>query len=937
MVKFIKKNHNIIFFVILVFLTLFLCIKNYQPGTFLIGWDSLHSEFDLKTSLFRAFWGVWREDQGLGSLAIHSHMADLPRIIIVWVLSLLLPLNLVRYFYIFITIILGTLGIYSFINYLLNIKNKFITSIFAFLGSLFYLLNLGTLQHTFVPFEMFNFLFAFLPWLYLLIIKYLDKGNKKDIFLFGIVTVLSAPIAYAATLFYAYFGGLLVFLFIYNLLKHKKVVFKRSFCIIFISILLNLYWILPNIYSITKSGEQVKNAKINVLFSPEAFIRNEDYGNFKNLTINKSFLFDWRAYNFDNNKFDDLMSSWNLHLNSPLVLKIFYIFSFISLMGLVFSLLSLNKIGISLFGVGLFSLFFLSNLNGPTGGIYSYLLNSFEVFKEGLRTPFTKFSIPFIFVMSYFFAYFFNFFISRFKNRIFKVLLSLILLVGVTTAFVFSMKPSFNGNFISYVVKKEIPNEYFEMFNWFNLHEDGRVAQLPLNTMWGWDYNNWGYQGSGFIGFGIKNPLLIRDYDRWSSQNETFYNQASTALYNKDSQTFKEILNKYQVKYLLLDESIINAGGNLNYLKIDDIKNTLSSLGFIEAGKFGFLTIYDTNLKTSNFIRSINNYSSVNVDLTYSAYDLIYGKYKDYVQNEDGIGYPFSNFDTRGLVDIKIINDKLIIRNNKTKSEVIFPTENKIIETFAINRGFEKAFNCDLQKKGIVERKQLEIGRSYKATDGGVSCDYFNYTNLFYNQSYILRVKGKNIKGRSLKIYLYNLETKRVELEELLSEGEFDQYFVIYSKNSSKSGYTLNVETRSFGRITSENDIDLVEIIPFDISLVNSLYIDSKIDINNTGNLEIKEIKKIGTTIYKVKTTGEGLLVLDQGFEDGWLGFSKINSSWYKLKHLKVNSWANGFIIQNSKNIPNETMIIFWPQFLEWGGFIVLLLTSVGLIVKLRK
>lgn len=930
---FFKKLQTFIFPLLIVSLCVFLFFKNYQPNTFLVGWDSLHSEFNIKESINRAFWGVWREDQGLGTLAVHSHMADLPRIITIWALSLVLPLNLLRYSYIFLTIILGPLGVYYILNYLLNKKHQFISSIPAFLGALSYLLNLGTLQHMFVPFEMFNITFAFVPWLYLLVISYLKKGGNNILFLFGIITILSAPMAYAATLFYAYLGGLLVFLSIFNLFEHKKVIFKRTFAILFITIFLNLYWILPNIYSIINSGEAVSNAKINILFSPEAFIRNQDYGDYKNVVINKNFLFDWRAYNFESSRFDDLMFAWNSHLNSPWVLNIFYVFSVISLIGLLFSVVKLDKVGLSIFGMGLFSLFFLFNLNGPTGGLYGYLVNNFEIFKEGLRTPFTKFSIQFILAMSYFFGYFFNFIFNILKSKSVKILLALTILISVSFSFIISMRPIYKGNFVSDVVKKDIPIEYFDMFNWFNSHEIGRVAQLPLNTPWGWDYNSWGYQGSGFIGFGIENPLLIRDYDRWSPYNETFYNQASEALYNNENQVFKNVLEKYQVKYLLLDESIINAGGDQGLLRIDDIKNTLSSLGINEVVKFGFLTIYDTGITTNNFIRVINTYSLVDTDLTYSSKDLIYKKYGDYVQNKDGIGYPFANFDPRGLVDIEVNNDKLSFINKTTNSLAELPTEGKVVETFAFDRGFNEAFNCDLQKDGEVERTQLLNGRSYKAINGGVSCDYFSYTDLPYNKAYILRVKGNNIAGRSLKIYLYNWETKRVELEELMSGGKFDKYFVVYPKNLTESGYTLNVETRSFGRISSENEINLIEIIPFDIDLVSNLYIDAKIDFKKTGNLEVKEVKKYGTSIYKINTFGKGLLVLDQGFENGWLGFNKINNAWYTLEHVKVNSWANGFIINGDNNqiLESEIIIIFWPQLLEWGGFILLIITSIYL------
>ena len=174
---------------------------------------------------------------------------------------------------------------------------------------------------------------------------------------------------------------------------------------------------------------------------------------------------------------------------------------------------------------------------------------------------------------------------------------------------------------------------------------------------------------------------------------------------------------------------------------------------------------------------------------------------------------------------------------------------------------------------------------------------------------------------------------KRVELEELLPVGQFDSYFVIYPKTQN-SGYTLNIETRSFGRIASENIINKIEFVPFDIDMVQNLYTESIQQgvtphariLDLPYDLEVKNIQKYGTAIYKVETMGSGILELGQGYEEGWISFPK-------LEHIKVNSWANGYKINND----GVYYIFFWPQLLEWGGFVLLLLTIIYLIVKSKK
>jgi hypothetical protein len=66
-----------------------------------------------------------------------------------------------------------------------------------------------------------------------------------------------------------------------------------------------------------------------------------------------------------------------------------------------------------------------------------------------------------------------------------------------------------------------------------------------------------------------------------------------------------------------------------------------------------------------------------------------------------------------------------------------------------------------------------------------------------------------------------------------------------------------------------------------------------------------------------------------------------------RLDHVKVNGWANGWIVASDErgatsdvNNTSNVVIVFWPQYLEWGGLLALgglgLWLGVGL-VKERK
>jgi hypothetical protein len=939
MVQILKKISALIFPFLLLATVVFLAFKNFTPGSTLIGWDSLHPEFNFPLAFQRAFNGVFRAEQGVGAVAAHSHMADLPRILILWLGSFVLPVSFLRYGYLFLCLALGPLGVYFLLNHTLNKGKSLLGFLASFLGGAFYLLNLVTLQHFIVPFEMFAVQYAFLPFLILFSIKFLDRGKKGSLILFSLFIFLSSPMAYAATLFWAFLGAYLIFLTVYTVGSSTKLVtFKRSLILIVIVVGLNLFWILPNIYSGLNQSQIIENSKINTLFSPEAFIRNESYGNAKDILLGKNFLFEWRVLDFNSNSFVDLMNPWNIHLGNTNILTLGYILGGLVALGALLALVKGGKLGWSMFFIYIYSLFFLLNTNPPVGAFYSYLNQHFGILKEALRMPFTKFSILFEFCSAFFVGFLFFQIFAFFKKLKVANFLGTLTTIVVFGYLLIFMKPAFEGHFISPVVRNNLPAEYQELFDWFRNNSEGRVAKLPLNSLWGWEYHSWGYEGSGFLSFGIPNPILDRDFDRWSGANESFYNQASFALYSEDLTAFENTLQKYQVKYLLLDESIINAGGSSEYLHIPQIKEMLSKSGHIKlSNTFGFLTVYETDWDFGvEGITIPQQITRINTDLTYAIWDPVYPLIGNYYEKEGGVTFPFANFDPRGKVAIKEEGLNIVFRSGGVIASL--PSTGKISEDFSQRRGFPEAFNCDLKKVGVVTKDNDGQKITYTAKDGGVSCDFFTFEDLKYKEGYVLRVKGENKGGRSLKIYLFNQITGRMDLEELMPQGMFDQYFVVYPKEIEGSGYSLNLETRSFGKVSSENILEKIEFIPAPISWLSTLKGEGPEEKSEINNLTVIKQQNITPYLLKLDVQGGGLIQFDQGFEEGWVSFSKqaniVKTIQNKLPQVRINSWANGWIVPDETS---EIYIIFWPQLLEFGGMMVGLLTLVVVTFGKKK
>ncbi len=621
-----KVRQHILLFV-LIAIAFILCFANYTPGTILSGWDSLHPEFNFGLNIKREISGVFRENQGLGAVSAHAAMADLPHILILFIFDSILDKQFLRYFYIFLNLILGAIGMYFFL-YKIVLKDK----VSSFLGGLFYLLNLGTLQQFVVPFEMFTTQFMSLPWLFLFATLSLystsTKNFNKFLLYFSISTILASPMAFAPTLWYVYFFVLATYLFSLIFLKihlegaHPvtfevlRRTFKRVFLLIFLTIILNLYWILPNIYYILNHGSGVSEALTNKIFSPQAFLYNKEFGNIVDISLLKSFLFDWNVF-ASNNNYEKLLTVWIQHLNNPIVFVIGFIFALVTVIGLIKGVLRKNLILISFLPAISISLLFLFNDNFPTSGIYNFLNTNFPFFKEAYRFPANKVFIIFTFIYSLAFAYG----ILTIKEK-FSLLLrhrqpehsqgrgdpnGIFAMTGIALI-IFYMFPAFSGNFISPYMRIKIPQMYFDMFEYFNTKpKTARIANLPIHSIFGWDYTNWGFQGAGFVWFGIEQPILNRDFDRWSKYNEYYYKDMSYAIYSQNQTYLKRTLEKYNIKYILLDKSIIAPQYDPKILFYNETQNLLESQPFIHKVKDfeNKLIIYQVDLQISNVQKTI--------------------------------------------------------------------------------------------------------------------------------------------------------------------------------------------------------------------------------------------------------------------------------------------------------------------------------------------
>lgn len=541
---------------ILLLLTVLAAWKNIVPGTFLTGWDNLHPEFDFRTNIVdRGIKGAWQYYQGLGVPSGNAHSADLPRQIALWIASLIIPQNYLRYSYHLFAWFAGGAGIYILISQLLlTSRVRIYRQIAGFAGALFYMFNLGTMQNFYAPYEAFSHFYMMLPWLIYGLCRYIHEGTRKHLWRLFIINILALPMAYIPTVFIVYIVCLAV-LCAGFLLRSRLALFRRVAAAAVVIVAVNAYWLMPFIHFVSQNTQGVVDAKINRMFTREAFLRNQEYGTPEHALLLEGFWFDTTDMTSAEGTHDLMMRPWTDFLAKPLVKPLLWILCGIAMLGLVSAIVRRKPLAITMTVVTFAGFFALINDNWPTGSVFRFMQENVPLFGQILRFPYTKFIVVAVFGYAAGIAWFIDFLLSKTRS------------VGIGVAalicsmIIYTQLPTLSGNFFYDKLRLTIPDEYFSLFQFFQQEDRyrGRIANLPQPTFWGWTSYSWEYRGSGFPWYGIPQPILDRNFDVWSPESEQYYADMTHALYDQEtSDQFLAVLDTYGVDYIWIDSSVIN-------------------------------------------------------------------------------------------------------------------------------------------------------------------------------------------------------------------------------------------------------------------------------------------------------------------------------------------------------------------------------------------
>ncbi len=332
---------------------------------------------------------------------------------------------------------------------------------------------------------------------------------------------------------------------------------------------------------------------------------------------------------------------------------------------------------------------------------------------------------------------------------------------------------------------------------------------LPINDMFGWVYYKWGndakpqiYQGAGFTWFGLKQPTLNREFDRWYPYNEQNYREISYAVYSKNASLFKSLLDKYNIKYVLLDENVFIPNDEMGNKKLfySQLKDIIAQNPFLQlAARFGGkITVYSY---VSQNEQILTNLPSVGPPYQANYVDQAYLDKGNYITKPDGnnqFTYPGRNI----LTDKERVNQSLLTITNDSYS-VTLQKPNR--EAGQINlpdiADYEKEYSVDVYASRYEGKLKLRIQYIIP------SINNYNYSQQ------VVYLPYKNISYLSLDDYYLLLPDNLSEREEIYI-GEYVLEYgkrnaIYYSYNNELEHIYLELPKNTFNLNESSQTIQI--------------------------------------------------------------------------------------------------------------------------------
>lgn len=1016
--------------------------QNLLPSKYLIGWDNTMPEFDIWTNFSRSFSSVWQSYRGFGLYDGMAHGANIMHTIYIGILALALPQALVRPIMIHLIHLLGGIGMYVFARRILK------RSTLAIVAAFIYMLNYGTIQQFYAPLELFLFHYVALPWVFWAAYRYIDYATKRNLFIYTVINLLVVSQAHVPTIFVT-FAVALMGVGIYEWLMRRSI--RRSLILLLLLGAVNLFWLAPYIVGIGQNAAVIRQARINLYSSEDVYYRNQEFGDLASILSFKGFMHKAEELDGISKQHVPLMGPWAAYQSSWIAIGVYTCLAILMILGIVRAILKRDKQLVPFIYTIALSVFFLANNTPILRQLNDLWRMHVPILGEAFRFPFTKFILIYAFGYSIMTAYALSW-SNAYRIRITAAT------VVVLMIFIQAL-PAFQGYFFSPLLRRELPNEYLKLFAHMQQKSDNRrVLLLPMHTFWSWQYSSWGQFGSGFLWFGIPQPIVMRAFDPWSATNEQAFNEFRYAIRTRDTDLFVSLLTKYQIGYILHDTNVIatKSTDQIDSEKMDAFVSMLPGRKSIM--DFGTLHLYDFEHDAPGETRILSAKPvSYPERWQYRDPSVTFDYFSRADSNVNSTMYPFASmYSERGMGDIpytldvkddeytitlkkspmqppgntyevsfdtsldtlvpvflertldginvvskpyvvKIDGSMYSLREFKLPIKFVVPVDTSTVfrlpnsdqtirlgDIFYVHRGKDtllvaetspesqvSSFRLDLNptrflSRGIysdvqrisvsiplardmyVERGNLLQQPTYHLESNGISDQKGTwFGNLPQDNGYIYSFRSVHVAGIAPEVFIDNPLLKRPEVIMKVAPGDTENIVFVPPNSTRLYGYAVNFLSKGYTSQHSQTDIYQKLFAPLPYRFLASLSVSD----TSRNNEAVR------------------LIAHDQAYDIHWLAYDLTGANWLqrlmpvlfadslRLKeHVLVNNWANGWRLgerassklqatsnvqgsneeTRNKEIRNrEIEVIFWPQYLQYLGFAVLLVT-IGVLIMPR-
>jgi hypothetical protein len=694
----------------------------------------------------------------------------------------------------------------------------------------------------------------------------------------------------------------------------------------------------------------------------------------------------------DTGKFFSIFGDMNTHLGDPAIKAIGYAAFVLVVTGVLICIWNWRRYThLGILAGWLFTFTFMAASTPPFQQV-SELVQKIPALRQAFRVAFTKFSISlsFFYAVCFGIACFYLFWLvsKAFKGTA-KSAVTYTAIGLITVCLLLFAYPVFNGNILYSRTKITIPSGYFDLYNYLKKQDpDARISNLPQGWHYGWVVYKWGYSGSGFLWYGIEQPILDRSFDSWSHYNENYFWELEHTIYTDRADTYDQLAEKYNIQYVLYDPNVLPYQQNRDILYMDRLiahirssnKYTLEKKFSSKDGLADDIYLYKVHLnhppKENKQIMKLSELKNIQPAYQYDNNDHAYAEYGNYITDTTAnasVYYPFRTlFTGRNTNPSMPENIQIDNMNNTIKVSANIPSKYRNYELnndtidFEDRSRFKPQFN--LKNDTLTVTLSTQDIATPTAGIGHANSTYI-YDSSF-DPGFLSRSPsncfGTAPGGAVFKVT--PIQRKYLQMTSVNSENCVD---ITLADVDQKSGYLIPV-THKYGtgnllrvnvvnQTSRRTDLD-VYLSPYSNFKTDYLFVPPQ-QVDGVGyqlrldNVSIYSAPTMNTiervAVYRFpyemlsnltlkpvpgtvqpNSSTNSVLVQDEAFNTGWYALYKGQ----KLqKHIIYNNWANAWYLPENAAL-KDIVFVFAPQYLAYIGYgLLLMMFILPFVLPLRK